>query len=85
MPDQFLSRARTTSPIADCNLLAITTRLGVMAIALRARNPCPVPTLNPKKARKIMFGLVMVLTLVLITVAPPFLVVAKTKQKSRGR
>jgi len=42
-------------------------------------------TLNPKKVRNIMFGLVMVFVLVLITVAPPFAVMAKAKAKSRRR
>jgi len=42
-------------------------------------------TLNPKKARQIMFGFVMVLTLVLMTVAPPFAVVARAKAKSSRR
>ncbi len=32
-----------------------------------------------------MFGFVMVLTLILMTVAPPFAVMAKAKAKSRRR
>jgi hypothetical protein len=54
-----------------------------MAIDLAVRHPCPVPSL--KKGRQIMFGLVMVLALVLITVAPPFAVIAKAKAKSRRK
>ena len=67
-----------------CNLPGITGCKRVMAIAPSARHPCPVP-LNPKKARQIMFGFVMVLMLVLMTVAPPFAVVARAKAKSSRR
>jgi hypothetical protein len=38
-----------------------------------------------EKVRLSMFGFVMVLALVLVTVAPPFAVVARSKAKSRRR
>ena len=42
-------------------------------------------TLNSEKARHVMFGLLMVLVLVLMTVASPFAVAATVKAKSRRR
>jgi hypothetical protein len=48
-------------------------------------SPDSRPTLNPKKASKIMFGLVLVLTLVMMTVAPPFIIIARAKAKSRRK
>jgi hypothetical protein len=45
----------------------------------------PCSTLNPKKAREKMFGAVMVLALVLITIASPFAVIAQAKEKSRRK
>lgn len=37
------------------------------------------------KARKTMFGAVLILTLVFVTVAPPFAVVATAKARTRRR
>jgi hypothetical protein len=45
----------------------------------------PCATLSSKKARKLMFGFVLVLALVLMTVGAPFAVMATAKTKSRRK
>jgi hypothetical protein len=71
--------------IPPCNLLGITPLQTSYGHPPRGAPSLSNSTLNPKEARQIMFGLVMVLALVLITVATPFVVIAKEKAKSRRR
>jgi hypothetical protein len=56
-----------------------------MASVYFEEHPCPVPRSIRKKVRRIMFGLVMVFVLALITVVPPFAVMAVARDKNRRR
>ena len=69
----------------SCNLSGIKTSERVMANCPRSAPFLSCFTLNSEKARHVMFGLLMVLVLVLMTVASPFAVAATVKAKSRRK
>ena len=53
--------------------------------SLSERDASRVPPLNPKIEGETMFGLVMVLALVIVTVVPPVGVMATARAKSRRK